>query len=667
MKNNIIKINVFRKLFFIILIIIIYNDNYFKENDFTELEQYFKSNSSKIPNDFIEALYRTNETNQKVILFNNIYIKFIKAIYIDKKKIFPISEFVFYEPGEHQVIISLYINKMNTSQLFFYNIEELISISFQTELLNSNIISFHGIFKNCVNLKYANINTILGSKSLDFSSAFQNCKSLNSLNLSNIISNYTINISYLFANCTSLKYIDLSNFNTESIKDMSGLFYNCYSLESINLTSFNTQNVLSMKYMFAGCNALSFIDLHFFNFSNTRDINYMFKSCIKLTSVIFPNFEMNKIVNKKGLFDGCDVFQKKYDFCIVGSWFAKNYGCMATYYALHQTLKNLGFSLLMLDNPNVKFRKYSKDKCDPITIARNLYNVSKPIKYNKLYELNNDCRGFIVGSDQIWRPAISRHFKQFFFLDFADDKIKKISYGTSFGAPFEGTIEEKKRLQINLKRFNELSVRDRLSMNITKKILGINNVTQVCDPTFICDFSEYQKLINKSKVKENFEFILAYILDPTSEKGQRLEKLSIDKNISVLIILDENQSIWKKNRKRLNLTGIGNIIVKEKVDLNDFMWYYYHSKAVFTDSFHGTIFSIIFKKPFVSLINIERGGERFFSLLEPINLLDRLFENVSCINERYELYDRLDYKIPYEKLSKIKEFSFNWLQNALKY
>ena len=120
---------------------------------------------------------------------------------------------------------------------------------------------------------------------------------------------------------------------------------------------------------------------------------------------------------------------------------------------------------------------------------------------------------------------------------------------------------------------------------------------------------------------------MAYILDPTKEKGHRLEKLSIDKNITVIIILDERQQTWERNKKRLFLRGLGNIIVKPKIDLNDFMWYYNHSKAVFTDSFHGTIFSIIFKKPFVTLRNIARGGERFYSLLDPINLRYRLFEN----------------------------------------
>ena len=116
----------------------------------------------------------------------------------------------------------------------------------------------------------------------------------------------------------------------------------------------------------------------------------------------------------------------------------------------------------------------------------------------------------------------------------------------------------------------------------------------------------------------------------------------------------------------MHLRGIGNIIVKEIVDLNDFFWYFNHSKAIFTDSFHGTVFSIIFKKPFITMKNYKRGGERFLSLLNPINLTNRLFDKPNCINERYELYDSIDYEIPYQKLNVIKSFSYNWLKNSLK-
>ena len=365
------------------------------------------------------------------------------------------------------------------------------------------------------------------------------------------------------------------------------------------------------------------------------------------------------------MFSGCESLKKKYDVCIIGLWFGTNYGSLATYYALHQAIKNMGYSILMIDNPLAPLRESILDKCHPITIGRAIYNISEQKPLDKLYEFNNICEKFLVGSDQLWKPFLSRPFKQIFFLDFVENNKKKISYGTSFGAPYDGNEEERIITKENLKRFNKISVRDKLSVNISKKIFNLTNVIQVCDPSFICDFSEYEKLIKRSKININFEYILAYILDPTEEKGHRLEKLSIDKNITVLIILDEHQRTWERNKKSLFLRGMGKILVQPMVDLNDFMWLYNHSKAVFTDSFHGTIFSIIFKKPFVTLRNILRGGERFYSLLDPINLRYRLFEHPSCINDRYELYDNINYTIPLNRLKEIIKFSYNWLKKAL--
>lgn len=630
--------------------------------------EFFKYNESIMLNNYsYEAIFRTTKEKEKVFLINNIYTKFLKGFIIDKKKILPTHEYIFSQPGDHHIIALLNIELINYVDLMFYNITNIISITINSLILNTKIQSFYGMFKNCINLEYVNFSNNYSPKIINFSYVFQNCFSLTSLDFSQVVNNETLNISFLFSNCTSLKKINLSNFDTSNIKDMSGLFYNCTSLSSIDLTTFNTQNVYSFKYMFEGCSSLRKIDINFFKISNLKDASFMFKNCHKLISFKLPNFGDKNNITKEGIFYGCESLQKtQYDFCIIGSWFAPNYGCMATYYALHQTLKALGYSILMIDNPNVIFRKQNYDKCHPIKIGRALYNINPPTSYNRLYELNNKCKGFLVGSDQIWRDFISRSFKQFFYLDFVDSNKKKVAYGTSFGDKYRGTEKEKIESQKNLKRFDNISLRDALSVNITKNIFGIKNVVQVSDPTFICNFSEYEKLVDKSKANEKGHYILAYILDPTEDIGHRLEKLSKDKNITIIIILDENQKIWKLNKERLKLQGIGNIIVKEMVDLNDFMWYYSHSQAVFTDSFHGTIFSIIFKKPFISLRNNKRGGERFISLLEPINLRYRLFDKPSCINERYELYEKIDYKIPYLKLNKIKEFSLDWLKNSLK-
>lgn len=138
-------------------------------------------------------------------------------------------------------------------------------------------------------------------------------------------------------------------------------------------------------------------------------------------------------------------------------------------------------------------------------------------------------------------------------MGFVDDKKKKISYATSFGRIYNGNEEEKKITKKNLKRFYAISVRDELSINITKNIFDIKNVVQVCDPSFLCNISEYNEMINKAELNYSNEYILAYIIDPNEEIGHRLEKLSIDKNITIVILLDHLHVVWKNNKNKLRL------------------------------------------------------------------------------------------------------------------
>ena len=149
------------------------------------------------------------------------------------------------------------------------------------------------------------------------------------------------------------------------------------------------------------------------------------------------------------------------------------------------------------------------------------------------------------------------------------------------------------------------------------------------------------------------------------EIGQRLEQLSIDKSIKIIILLDHPSIFWKRNKENLFLTGKGKIEVKDNVCLKDWLWYYNNSKAVFTDSYHGTIFSILFRKPFITMRNNKRGGERFSSLLRPLKLMHRLFETPDCINNRYDLFDKINYTVPLSNFNKIKQKSYIWLKKKL--
>ena len=153
-----------------------------------------------------------------------------------------------------------------------------------------------------------------------------------------------------------------------------------------------------------------------------------------------------------------------------------------------------------------------------------------------------------------------------------------------------------------LKKFSGISVREKGVIKIVKKHLGIRPEF-VLDPTFIIEKKYYLDLIKNYKINFNFKrkFICVY---------------QLDKNILIKNLIKEARQKFKYkiywiNRKKNNY-------------IENFIFYINASKAVITDSFHGTIFSIIFKKPFISYLNIGRGSSRFISLIKTFNLSNRI-------------------------------------------
>lgn len=361
------------------------------------------------------------------------------------------------------------------------------------------------------------------------------------------------------------------------------------------------------------------------------------------------------------------ALNRKFDVGVIGLWYGRNYGSMATYYALHQVLKKkMHLSVAIIQNPlKPKNANPVMEKSHPGRIAEEFYDVTAQYSLADMKQLNEQCDAFIVGSDQLWNVGLSRPYKQTYYLEFVRDDKKKIAYGTSFAKPYGGTKEELLISSRNLRRFDHVSVRDTLSKEISEKQFGVKNVAEVCDPTFLCPLEEYQVLIDKAQVKEDAPYILAYILDPNAEVGKELEQLSIQKNKKVIVLLNESPKVWQENLEKLALSGNGNVEVKKEVDLYEWLWYYSHAESVVTDSFHGTIFSIIFEKPFLTMSNAKRGATRFVSLLTPIGLMDRLFEGSKAIGENQQILDELDYTEVNKALDAIREESYAWLHHAI--
>lgn len=231
----------------------------------------------------------------------------------------------------------------------------------------------------------------------------------------------------------------------------------------------------------------------------------------------------------------------------------------------------------------------------------------RDLSYIILKKYNIDT--IVVGSDQIWRPKYSSHVEDG-FLEFANDfKGKRIAYAVSFGVDnWEYSSEQTEKCKSLVKKFDAISVREESGIKLCKTYLNIENVATVLDPTLLLSVDKYINLCKNIDISNN-RFIAVYCIDITEERQIIINNVS--KKLGIPF------RIFSANR---------NI----KLTIEEWLAMFRDAEFVITDSFHGTVFSIIFQKPFYTMVNAERGRSRFESLLSKIGLTDRMSQN--CID-----------------------------------
>ena len=265
------------------------------------------------------------------------------------------------------------------------------------------------------------------------------------------------------------------------------------------------------------------------------------------------------------------------------------------------------------------FIKLTEFGFDPYIIGQRYrtHNISLLLEKTKVKIINNSFSEIkekeydilMVNSDQTWRKW-DDYFYDIAFLKFAENwNIPKFVYGASLGLDtWEFTKADENISKYLLKNFTGISTREIGSKKLIKKYLGINSEF-VLDPTLLIDKKYYLDLIKdfKNDVIINKTFIFVYTVT-NSEKFKNYIK-SINTKYNIYFI---------------------NARVKDQI--KKFIYGIYNCKAVITDSFHGTIFSIIFNKPFISFIYKNHGKERFNTLKSIFNLENRIFGSNSIPN-----------------------------------
>ncbi len=247
-------------------------------------------------------------------------------------------------------------------------------------------------------------------------------------------------------------------------------------------------------------------------------------------------------------------------------------------------------------------------------------NLSELVKTSKefrcLANRKYDC--IIVGSDQVWRPQYVVNIYDY-YLDGIRKGVYKMSYAASFGVnEWQYSKEQTRRCTKLLKEFGYISVRERSGIKLIADNLSENfKVDWDLDPTLLIYQNDYASLIQN--VPKNKNTLFTYILDPTFDKSQVVNKISKELNLG----------INEFNTRAENGMGV-ELKLRVAPPVETWISGFRDADFIVTDSFHGMVFSIIFNKPFVVYINPNRGTERFTSLLSMLGLLDRM---ITCSTE----------------------------------
>ncbi len=284
---------------------------------------------------------------------------------------------------------------------------------------------------------------------------------------------------------------------------------------------------------------------------------------------------------------------------------------------------------------------------------RKHFVLSKKYNINDLYKgIEQDSDIYIVGSDQVWNSGYNEGVDKIFFLDFVKTKAKKITYAASIGKNELGGYE-KKEIKKLLYSFNDISVRELQAVEILDN-LGFKNVLHVLDPTLLLNKKEWTSLINQNTFIKKEPYLLIYSVETANKTiiDSLAKKIALKYNLKIYVVTTD----WF--RGKIPCDKIFYFTSPEK-----FISLFNNADFTIVSSFHGTLFSLIFEKEFLSVAP-EKYNSRIKSLLEQLNLKERIISEKMAIDDIN--FSKINYDAVMKKIAVSKEISFNFLNKWLK-
>lgn len=300
-------------------------------------------------------------------------------------------------------------------------------------------------------------------------------------------------------------------------------------------------------------------------------------------------------------------------------------------------------------NDNIRSKAFAKFREEKFTHLSPIFRG-----YNNLCKGTKKYSAIATGSDQLWSPAGLP--TNFYNLMFVSDEIKKISIASSFGVKSIPWYQLKRTRQY-LDRIEFISMREQRGCEIVKELTG-REVSLILDPVFFFDKNGWEELIPKQTIYSE-SYIFAYLLGNTPLYRQAIEKVA--KKLKCKIVTFRHLDQYVKCDEHFGDYAPYN------VSPSDFLNILRGAKFICTDSFHGSVFSIIHQKQFIVFNRYDENAKysknsRIDTLCNSLGLNNRRFKSTETLCE--QIISPIDYSVIIDKLNLLRRKSDEYLKTA---
>lgn len=289
-----------------------------------------------------------------------------------------------------------------------------------------------------------------------------------------------------------------------------------------------------------------------------------------------------------------------------------------------------------------KFKNIIRDNCmlsEKIITKEEYINICNAM----------DC--LVFGSDQIWNP---NWFHPFYYACYEEIIVKKVAYAPSIGVA-EIKDFQKESYQKSLESFSRIGIRETTGKYIIQELYK-DIVEQVVDPTLLHTQNEWMKILKLKNTNADLQekYICVYFLGENSKHWKMVYSLAKKEKLKIKIIPCVGTSFLRR----------GEVVANASVQ--DFVELIGNAQYVITDSFHATVFSVIFNRNFYTVERFQSKdclsqNSRIYDFLEGIELTERIIPfNSSCINN----FKKIDYDMVNKKLEVLIKKSKEFLDNS---